>query len=342
LGLVPTLGYDAAKTEEEKMLWKVGLTLLLSIALTAAEPKNVEFDWVALHLRVMGLLQQRKVAESERLLDESIHAARLRGETSNGLARALNDLGSLFQDEGRLREADRVYREALAQLTRLPGGILPMGVTLGNVANLRLAEGKPSEAEKLYLDARRILSNGDRTQSPELAVVLCGLADVYWETRRYADATRAAQTALDMLRGPGHDSQVGVALFLLGKIAISQHREADAEELVRRAVELWRISLGPDHPTYVSGLATLAIVLATENPSEAVRVFDDALQTLEKYLGAEHMWTGYALLAFANHLETFGRKKEGKELKRRGEAILARHFRENLLGQTLDLKAYAK
>jgi tetratricopeptide (TPR) repeat protein len=324
------------------MLWKAGLVLLLSVALAGAEPKSVEFDWVALHLRVMGLLQQRKIAESERLLEDSIHRARLRGESSIGLARALNDLGSLFQDEGRYREADRAYREALSHLTRLPGAILPMGVTLGNVATLRLAEGKPSQAENLYLDARRILSTGDRTQSPELAVVLCGLSDVYWETRRYADATRAANSALDMLRGSGHDSQVGVALFLLGKIAISQHREADAEELVRRATELWRNSLGPEHPTYLSGLATLAIMLAIKNPSEAVRVFDESLQTFDKYVGAEHVWTGYVLLAFAKHLETIGRKKEGKELKRRAEAILARNFRENLLGQTLDIKAYVK
>jgi tetratricopeptide (TPR) repeat protein len=324
------------------MLWKVGWALLLSVALTAAEPKSVESDWLALHLRVMVLLQQRKGAESERLLEDSIHEARLRGESSTGLARALNDLGSLFQDEGRFREAERAYREALSHLTRLPGAILPMGVTLGNVASLRLAEGKASEAEKLYLDARRILSSGDRSQSLELAVVLCGLADVYSETGRYADATRAAHSALDMLRGSEHDSQVGVALFLLGKIAISQHHEAEAEELVRRATESWRTSLGPDHPTYVSGMATLAIMLAIKNPSEAVRVFDEALQTLEKSVGAEHVWTGYALLAFAKNLETIGRKKEGKEMKRRGEAILGRHLRENLLGQTLDIKAYAK
>jgi tetratricopeptide (TPR) repeat protein len=304
--------------------------------------QGAEFDWVVLHLRVKGLLQQRKVAESERLLEDSIHSAESRGESSIGLARALNDLGSLFQDEGRFREADRAYRKALSHQSRLSGAILPMGVTLGNVANLRLAEGKPSEAEKLYLDARRILSTGDRTQSPELAVVLCGLSDVYWETRRYADATQAAHSALDMLQGSEHDSQIGVALFLLGKIAISQHREAEAEKLIRRATELWRTSLGPDHPTYVSGLATLAIVLAKKNPSEAVRVFDESLRTLEKFVGSDHRWTGYALRAFAEHLDTIGRKKEGKELKRRGEAILARHFRENMLGRTLDIKAFAK
>jgi hypothetical protein len=145
-----------------------------------------------------------------------------------------------------------------------------------------------------------------------------------------------------MLRGSGHDSQIGVALFLLGKIAISQHREADAEELVRRATELWRNSLGPDHPTYVSGLATLAIVLAMTNPGEAVHVLDESLQAIEKSVGAEHVWTGYALLAFAKQLETIGRKKESKELKRRGEAILVRHSRENLLGHTLDIKAHSK
>src|SRR5262245_5148518 len=146
-------------------LWKVGLALLLSVALTAAEPKSVEFDGVALNLRAVGPLPQRTVAESERLLEDSIHRARSLGESSIGLARALNDLGSLFQDEGRFREAERAYREALSHLRRLPGASLPMGVTLENLANLSLAQGKPSEAEKLYLDARRILSTGDRTQS---------------------------------------------------------------------------------------------------------------------------------------------------------------------------------
>ena len=89
------------------MMWKLGLALLLSVALRAAEPERVEFDWVALHLRVMGLLQQKNVAESQRLLEDSIQGARLRGESSIGLATALNDLGSLFHDEGRFREAER-------------------------------------------------------------------------------------------------------------------------------------------------------------------------------------------------------------------------------------------
>jgi tetratricopeptide (TPR) repeat protein len=324
------------------MLWKAGLALLLSVALNAAEPERVEFDWAALHLRAMGLLQQGKVAESQRLLEDSIQGARLRGESSTGLAGALNDLGTVYQNEGRLREAECAYREALSHLTRLPGANLRVGLTLWNVATLRLAEGKPSEAEKLYLDAKRILSSGDRTPSPELAVVLCGLADVYRETGRYEEARRAAEDALKIMRGTGHDSQVGVAVFLLGKIAISQHREAEAEELVRRATELWRTSLGPHHPAYASGLATLATVLARKNPSEAVRLFDASLQILEKYVGAEHVWTGYTLLAYAKHLETIGRKKEGQQLKRQGEAILARHFRENLLGHTIDIKAFVK
>src|SRR5688572_20440399 len=146
------------------MLWKTVLSVLFGFGIVSAQN---DFDWTALQIRVAGLLQQGNVTESQRILQDSVTAARRRGESSAEVAGALNELGTLYHDAGHWIEAERAYTESLSHLTRLPGTQVRIGVLLGNLAGLRLLQGKPSEAEKVYLDAERILASSNATPKSE-------------------------------------------------------------------------------------------------------------------------------------------------------------------------------
>jgi len=316
---------------------------MAALGLSAAEPTESKpgVNWTAVQARVRDLLQQGRMAESEKTLEASIKAARELGETSTGFTDALNDLGTIYHDAGRFVDAERVYKEALSQWARIPGANPNKGIVVGNLAGLRLSQGKLSEAERLYLKAEQVLTSTEEVDRASLAFVICGLADVYWQARNYDDARRLAERAASMLESKGRRyPQMGAALTLLGKIAWHEQRPADAERLFREALEIWRATLPREHPTYAAGLTSLAVVLSGKNPNEAEELFRRALQVGETHSDREHVFTGFTLVLYARHLENTKRKAEAKELKRRGEKILAEHFRENRLGQTFDIKAF--
>lgn len=276
------------------------------------------------------------------VLKGGVRTARERGESGSALAEALNDIGALYHNSGRFLEAERSYKQSLSLWARIPEPKPRMGIVLGNLAGLRLAQGRPSDAEKLFSEAKRILVAGYGAESPEIAFVLCGLADVYWGTRHYDDARLAAESALSTSEKLRLGAQTGAALFLLAKVAWRQNREEDAERLLRQAIDVWRTSQGQQHPTYASGLSSLAVVLSKKDPDESTRLFRESLVILEVQLGPDHAFTGYTLLDYSKHLKAQGRKKEGIAVERRGKAILNEHTRENFLTHTFDVNAFRK
>jgi hypothetical protein len=144
---------------------------------------------------------------------------------------------------------------------------------------------------------------------------------------------------LALLKNAQQDPQLGNALFLLAKIEWKQKHETKAESLIRRAILVWQTSLGLQHPTYASGLTSLAVMLSRKDPGESERLFQESLAVMEKHLGSDHPVTAQILMLYAQHLQTAGRKGEAKKIRQRGNAILARHSRDNLLGHTVEVKS---
>jgi tetratricopeptide (TPR) repeat protein len=309
----------------------------ITITMTADNRQPV-FDWAGLNRRVAGLLRQGLTIEGQNALESGIQSARQAGASGPELAEALSDLGTLYQDSGRFLDADRAYTESAARWRQLSADP-KLATALQNLASLRLLQAKPSEAENLLVEAERIVLKAYGAEASKLVPVLNGLTDVYYETGRYNEARRSSERALALLKNADEDPQLGNALFLLAKIEWRQKRETEAETLIRRAILVWQTSLGSQHPTYASGLTSLAVLLSRKNPDESERLFQESLAVMGKRLGSDHPVTGEILLLYANHLETVGRKREAKEMRHLGNAIAARHSRENLLGHTIEIRA---
>src|SRR5262249_54733017 len=72
-----------------------------------------------------------KEAEAEYLA--AVQAASVFGPESPKLARCWNNLGALYQDQGRYDEAEKLYRQATAVWERAPGSMEDLAATLNNL-----------------------------------------------------------------------------------------------------------------------------------------------------------------------------------------------------------------
>ncbi len=328
-----------------RILSSLSLTTRILTAFALAGPlfaAREEPNWNDLRYRSAALLKAARLAEAEDLLTTNIVTARQRGEVSTGMAEALSDLGALYHDSARFSAAERAYKESIFLWERVPGTQPNHGTTLGNFAALRLAQGRPSDALKLYRRAAHVLGFTDDTADPKLIWISCGMANAYWETGRRDDAKRALDHVLTVLPSPGHESELALALFQRAKIAWEENQLFETEQLIRRAIGIWKETLGPLHSPYSSGLTSLAVLISKRNPDEAEQLFRQSLEVTATRFGPGHVYEGYTLVLYARHLKDQGRKSEANKLKRRGEEILARHSRDNSLGHTIDVTAFAQ
>lgn len=291
-----------------------------------------------LRRRLAVLLSDGKMEEAIRTLEDDIRKARRLGEPPFEVARALNDLGTFYQDLYRLPDALRCYAEALALQRKCCPASPGIVVTLNNVARLRLVQARFAEAEKNYREAERLALRQPALDTAGLAQTYLGLAEILVYTHRYDEAQASARKVLSLTMD-SVDEASGAALFLLARVAALQGDRDAAEQLIRRALDSWRVSVGEGHASYASGLAGLATLLSSKEPAEAETLFTKALRIVEVVLGRNHYFYAQLALQYSAHLESHGRKKERTELMEWAKTILGEHRLRNGLGFTVDVQA---
>jgi len=144
--------------------------------------------------------------------------------------------GDILQREGRLREAERAYRDALSKVRKLRGeGDPRVADAVIDLASNLDAQGKARAVEDLYrleIDVSRKNADPGNTR-----VLSTAFAEWLLKSRRPADAELLARGALDLgLRSlqPG-DWRLGNAKSVIGATLVAQKRFAQAEPLLLEA-----------------------------------------------------------------------------------------------------------
>ena len=292
--------------------------------LTAEERKELEAKRVELGAAGVKASQAGKYSEAQKAFEMALEVARRlypKDEFPDGhakLATSLNNLADLYEAQGKLADAEHLYRDALAMRKRLFKGDHPdLATTLNNLAYLYLAQGKLAEAEPLLkevIEMDKRLFKGDH---PDRAAGLSVLAGLYAAQGKYADAEPLFKDALEMHKRlfKGDHPFVANSLINLGSLYQAQGKLADAEPLSRGALEMRKRLFKKDHPDVATSLNNLAdLYLAQGKYADAEPLFKDALEMRQRLFKGDHTVVATSLNNLAILYQCQGKLADAKPL----------------------------
>lgn len=267
---------------------------------------------VFVHRVVREIIRDRMTAEehtaalgSARGLIEAALPKSERGGVSIGLVEALVPHG----------------RVLLGQLNGHPlqAGAAPLCRAFGRW--LREA-GRASEAEPFCRRAVHIAEENLGAAHPDIVPDLRRLAGVLRDLRRFDEATELHCRVLGILEKNGVPTELTADLYALAGCLRAQHRLAEAEAPLRRALEIEQRKFGLAHRRTAIAQHTLAGLLETvHRPIEALPLYRRALQTDEIEFGPDHPRVAVGLHDLAGTLTALGWRAEAIARRRRALAI---------------------
>jgi len=246
-------------------------------------------------------------------------------------AHLLHSVGDYLDDRARYREAEPLYRRALAIREQVLGPEHPTtAMSLYSLAGLCQAQGRFEEAESLYQGALTIYEQVLGPEHPTTAMSLYSLAGLCQAQGRYEEAEPLYQRALTIREQAlgSEDRFTAMGLNSLAGLYQAQGRYEEAEPLYQRALTIFEQVLGSEDPTIAGSIDSLALLYRVQGRyEEAEPLFQRALTIYEQVLGPEHSTIAGSLNALARLYKAEGKYEEAEPLYRRALAI-----REQVLG----------
>lgn len=271
-------------------------------------------------LAVRRLVLEQRPAESEALFRQALALRQRIVEPGHPLiADTLIGLGSAVARQGRLQEAERLYRESLAMtLERRSRRSANAAVELDEArseasslvtfSGLLLQLGRPEEAQDMSLRAVEVLDqwwahNERSRKSLQAAVPVdapAGTAEVMSGLRSISDMEASLWPA-----------QQSTALEMVGTALQRSGRWGEAEAALRRSLELQRKATGDAAPDTTVAMMALARLLTERDGvaplDEAEALARRSLAINQARLGDAHLQTSEARLVLGRVLQARGR-----------------------------------
>ncbi|PWU17170.1 MAG: serine/threonine protein kinase [Verrucomicrobia bacterium] len=249
------------------------------------------------------------------------------------VAASLNSLGVALEREGKLAEAEPVYREGLALRHKLQGAEnAELAKNLSNLGNLLWRLNRLAEAEAAYLEALSISKKTLGHGSAQVGAITANLAILAATRGKPAEAESLfRQTlALDLkLLGSDHPT-IAKDLSNLGNSLQDQGRRDEAEEVYWQAVALGRKVLDNQHPDLAIWLNNLGELLAAKGcADEAAAIHQECVAIRLARLGSQHLYTALSLFNLARALHAQGRLTEAEIMYREALAIRQHRWAEH-------------
>ncbi len=205
---------------------------------------------------------------------------------------ALFQRADKHQEAGEYPEAERLYRQVLAEAPRLWGEDSTNHATvLSNLAELYHVMGRYEKAEPLYQRSLEIRQAKLGKAHPDVAASLHNLALLYQVMGRYEQAEPLYRRSLEIQEaklGKDHPD-VAASLNNLANLYEDMGRYEQAEPLYRRSLEIYEAKLGKDHPLVAASLNNLANLYSYMGRYEqAEPLYRRSLEIYEAKLGKDH------------------------------------------------------
>ncbi|MCB9878254.1 MAG: serine/threonine protein kinase [Planctomycetes bacterium] len=197
----------------------------------------------------------------------------------------------LLRGQGRLRDAEAIYREVVAARERLLGaGDDETIVTRHNLGTLLMALGQPDEARQVL---ERALADAEASQQPEASVwqIADNLAEAWREGGRLDEAAamhRRAMAGYEQLLGPDHALTIGCGYHLL-KVLFRQGEFDELGTLSRELLQRCTRAFGDDDYRTLDVLQAVAIACQHDGRTdEALQLLARAFATQQRNDGLLH------------------------------------------------------
>jgi tetratricopeptide (TPR) repeat protein len=255
------------------------------------ESKFRIYSMIGLSLRHLGHL-----SDAQSWLESALMAIESSmPQDESALASSLNNLGSLYKDQGKYGEALPLYQRALALTEKILGSEhINVATYLDNLGVLYQHQRAYGEALPLHQRALAIFEKVLGAEHHEVATCLDNLASAYQTQGAYGEALPLYQRALAIREkdvGPDHPV-VATCLDNLGLLYQKQGAYEEALPLHQRALTIFENVLGPEHRDVATCLGNLGLLYQTLGAyEEALPLYQRALTIQEKVLGSGHPQT---------------------------------------------------
>jgi serine/threonine protein kinase/Tfp pilus assembly protein PilF len=201
---------------------------------------------LAMVLHTKGDYRQAEAVKRESLALQR----RLLGDSHPDVPRNMYNLAVTLQAEGDYEGAATAYSESLAMRRKILGNDHPEVVDgLLGFASLRNDTGDPAGAEAPLREATVIAEKAYGKDHVAIADIDLTVADSLHLENRLADSEAAYRHGLGLYRRLAADhANVATALTGLGWVLLDEGRAAEAEALLREAMEIRKKTLPGGHP----------------------------------------------------------------------------------------------
>ena len=257
-----------------------------------------------------GLMGDAEAMYREAVATES----KIHGADHIATQTAIGRLGRAIRQQGRLQEAEPVFREVIANWRKRPGAGGPMYEALTDLGALLEDTGRLAEAEACFREAVEVARAKFAPNAPAIADTQHALADHLEVQGRAEEALVLADAVLATRRkqlGEAHP-KVAATILVRARALAALGRTTDAEVAFRDATGRMNVA-PPEHG---------AFLLRVGRAGEALPILQAAYQEDAKRLPAAHLARGQSALIYGAALLAAGRRPEGEPLMRSGLAVV--------------------
>lgn len=203
---------------------------------------------------------------------------------------SLNNIGGVYMELGRFKEAESYFLRALVVDEKLYGsGHLGTAGTMGNLGALYGKLGRDEEALEWSGKTLALLEKHARPDAPVLATVMSNHASNYRSLKRFAEAEKLYKQALAIREKKGLEKDVALTLTELGSMYNESKAYAQAEPVLLRALEIRKRVLEPNHPDISYSTHALgSLYRYLKQYDKAELYLTEAINSRKKLLGADH------------------------------------------------------
>jgi tetratricopeptide (TPR) repeat protein len=201
----------------------------------------------------------------------------------------LNLRATLFDADGRSREAEALYRQALA-VSEAGTSVRDTTDTLEMLAGLLIDRGDVGAGERLAARALKISEKAFGRNHPDVARALNALADARLARGELDEAEALLRRSARAAESHGGALAVEASVAARrGVLRLRMGRYAEAEPMLERGLDLAEEAFGPDHPALAALTRALADCYRLRNRSaDAQPLYEQSIALFERRHGASH------------------------------------------------------